>query len=244
MNSVIIGGTAGVGREIAEALAVRGHTLLITGKDRHDVETSVANLQIRYGVKVSGLAVDATSHENYLNALADAGAKFGSINNLFFPIGSSNELDNGGLDVKECAAIISSNFMSVVLAIKALSAQFHQTERITVIGFSSIAAIRGRSENVIYSASKKALESYFESLKMIYLNKNIVIKYYRLGYIDTHQSYGKNLLFPKINPKRVATHIVSNLNSKWTPVYYPLYWGVITILIRALPISFYKKVTS
>ena len=155
MNSVIIGGTAGVGREIAEALAVRGHTLLITGKDRQDVETSVANLQIRYGVKVSGLAVDATSHENYLNALADAGAKFGSINNLFFPIGSSNELDNGGLDVKECAAIISSNFMSVVLAIKALSAQFHQTERITVIGFSSIAAIRGRSENVIYSASKK-----------------------------------------------------------------------------------------
>jgi short-subunit dehydrogenase len=157
MNSVIIGGTAGVGREIANALAVRGHNLLITGKDERDVDTCVANLRIRYGVKVSGLAVDATSHENYLITLKDAAAQFGTIDNLFIPNVSSNQLDNGGLGVQEIAAIFSSNFMSVVLAVKVLSEQFHKTERVTIIGFSSIAAIRGRSENVIYSASKKAL---------------------------------------------------------------------------------------
>jgi len=241
VKSVVIGGTAGVGRELALALATRGHSLLITGKDKQDVDKCVNDLQIRYGVEVIGVSVDATIHESYLMVLKDAASNFGPIVNIFLPIGSSNELDTTNLETSESHKIISSNFMSVVLAIQALNSQFHESEKVTIVGFSSIAAIRGRGSNVIYSASKRALESFFESLRVNYFDTNIHVKYYRLGYLDTHQSYGKRLLFPKKDPKKIANNIITNLNRKRLVEYDPQYWRLAAVLIRNSPISLYRK---
>jgi short-subunit dehydrogenase len=244
MNSVVIGGTAGVGRELAIALAIRGDSLFITGKDKQDVDRCVTDLRIRYGVEVMGVSVDATHYENYLMALRDMASSFGPVVNLFLPIGASNEQDKGSLEISESSEIMSSNFMSVVLAIQALSPQFHESERVNIVGFSSIASIRGRGENVIYAASKRALESYFESLKLLMFETNIVVKYYRLGYLDTHQSYAKKLLFPRKDPEKVAVSIIANLERKRIVEYYPPYWRLVAILIRISPIWLYRKMSS
>ena len=61
MKSVVIGGTAGVGREIAASLAAKGHSLLITGNDIEDVHACTTDLRLRYGVDVQGIAVDASN---------------------------------------------------------------------------------------------------------------------------------------------------------------------------------------
>lgn len=244
MKSVVIGGTAGLGREIATVLAMKGHSLLITGRNKQDVEACAADLNIRYGADVYGLAVDASNHENFLGALMGAATSFGSINYLFLPIGASNQQDNGNLEIEELNKILSSNLISVVLAVKAFRSQFKITERAVIVGFSSIAAIRGRGENVIYSASKKGLESYFESIRIILLESNISVKYYRLGYLDTYQAYGKHLLFPKKDPNKVARNIVSNLNRTRLVSYYPRYWRAIAFIIRMVPTRVYKSMTS
>ena len=243
MKSVIIGGTAGLGREIAAVLANKGHSLLITGKDKQDVDACVADLHIRFGTEVCGLAVEASNHESFLLTLKRAAAGFGTINYLFLPIGASNQQDNGSLQIEELNMILSSNLISAVLAVQAFRSQFQMIESAAIVGFSSIAAIRGRSENVIYAASKKALESYFESLKIIFLDTNISVKYYRIGYLDTYQAYGKRLLFPKRNPNKAAKSIVTNLTRTKLVSYYPRYWRAIAILIRIAPTRFYKKMT-
>ena len=244
MNSVVIGGTAGVGRELAIALAIRGHSLLITGKDQQDIDRCVTNLRIRYGVEVIGVSVDATNYENYSMVLKDVTSSFGPIVNLFLPIGASNEQDKGNLEISESSEIISSNFMSVVLAIQSLRPQFHESERVNIVGFSSVASIRGRGENVIYAASKRALESYFESLKLLMFQSNIFVKYYRLGYLDTHQTYAKKLIFPRKDPEKVAVSIICNLERKRIVEYYPQYWRIVAILVRISPIWLYRKLSA
>ena len=244
MKSVVIGGTAGLGREIATALAKKGHTLLITGKDKRDVDASVANLENQFEIKVSGIVVDASNQKNFHDILFAAASSFGIVNNLFLPIGASNAQDDGNLEVQELNNLISSNFISVVIAVQAFSSQLRLADKAAIVGFSSISATRGRQENVIYAASKRALESYFESLRMILSGTNISVICYRLGYLDTYQAYGKRLFFPKENPKKAAEIIVANLNRKSLISYYPRYWKAITILIMVVPARFYKKITS
>lgn len=244
MKSVVIGGTAGVGREIAMSLAAKGHSLLITGKDILDVEACTTDLQIRYGINACGLAVQASDHKSFVYALESAANSFGTINYLFLPIGASIEKDNGDLNIVDLNEILSSNLASTVMAVQVFESQFVKTGHAGIVGFSSIAAIRGRDENVFYSASKRAVESYFESLKIIYYERNIAVKFYRIGYLDTYQSYGKRLLFPKKDPKKAAKQIVNDLTRTKLMSYYPRYWRGIAILVRVIPTSLYRKMTS
>jgi len=63
---VIVGGTSGIGREVARSLAVRGDQVLITGRDRGRAETIAAEI----GGSVQGLALDLTRPERIGDALS------------------------------------------------------------------------------------------------------------------------------------------------------------------------------
>ena len=244
MKSVVIGGTAGVGREIATALAAKGHSLLITGKDMEDVDACTMDLRLRYGVEVLGLAIDASNSTIFIRELGVAAANFGKINYLFLTIGASSDEDNGDLEIEKAIEIISSNFLAIIMAIQTFRNYFCKSEPTGVIGFSSVAAIRGRNKNIVYAASKRALESYFESLKLISQGTNFSVQIYRLGFIDTYQAYGQRLPFPRANPKKVAKMIIGRLDTVSGISYYPRYWGAVAIFIRLLPFRIFKHVAN
>lgn len=240
MKSVVIGGTAGVGREIAMALAAKGHSLLITGKDIEDVDACTMDLRIRFGVEVQGIAVDASNSTIFIRELGKAAANFGKMNYLFLTIGASSDEDIGNLKIESVIEILSANFLAIIMTMEIFRTQFIESEKTRVIGFSSIAAIRGRNKNVIYSASKRALESYFESLKLISQGTNFSAQIYRLGFIDTYQAYGQSLPFPKANPKKLAKMIIGRLDKTSRICYYPRYWRTVAVLIRLLPLRIFK----
>ena len=54
MNTLVIGASAGLGRAIAERLAADGHALYLIASDPRDIAALVSDLNIRFGVKVTG----------------------------------------------------------------------------------------------------------------------------------------------------------------------------------------------
>ena len=244
MKSVVIGGTAGVGREIATALAAKGHSLFITGKDIEDVEACAKDLRLRYGVEVLGLAIDASNSTIFIRELGAAAATFGEINYLFLTIGASSEEDTGDMQIEKANEILSSNFLAIIMAIQIFRSYFSKSEPAGVIGFSSVAAIRGRNKNVIYAASKRALESYFESLKLISQGTNFSVQIYRLGFIDTYQAYGQRLPLPKANPRKVAKITIRRLDTVSRIFYYPRYWQLVAVVVKIIPLRIFKKMNS
>jgi NAD(P)-dependent dehydrogenase (short-subunit alcohol dehydrogenase family) len=69
MRTVVIGGTAGIGLEVARARAARGDEVVLTGRDRErsaEVATSVEG-------DVSGIAVDLNDTHGLATALAEVG---------------------------------------------------------------------------------------------------------------------------------------------------------------------------
>ena len=64
--------------------------------------------------------------------------------------------------------------------------------KFNIILFGSIASFAGRKNNIIYSASKRALNSFIESF-IVSCNSNIYLQYYILGYLNTVKNKNKNI---------------------------------------------------
>ena len=64
----------------------------------------------------------------------------------------------------EINQINNANFLSIVKFIEKIIPIFKEKQKGTIVGFGSMASSLGREKNMIYSASKRALNSYFESL--------------------------------------------------------------------------------
>lgn len=69
INAVVVGGTSGLGRAVAAALAMRGERVVITGRNAD--RTSAVASEIGHGV--TGLAVDLSRPREIADALADVG---------------------------------------------------------------------------------------------------------------------------------------------------------------------------
>jgi NAD(P)-dependent dehydrogenase (short-subunit alcohol dehydrogenase family) len=69
MRTMVIGGTSGLGLEVARARAGRGDEVVLTGRDG-DRAAEVAR---SVGAKVSGMAVDLSEPHDLADALADVG---------------------------------------------------------------------------------------------------------------------------------------------------------------------------
>ena len=137
--------------------------------------------------------------------------------------------------------LVRVNFLSQVALTAALWPSLLKREHASVVAFGSVAAVRGRRRNVVYAAVKRALTSYFESLRHIAVGTNIRIQFYQLGYLDTQQAFGRDLPLPKGSPERLARLVLDRLDRDSGTVFYPWFWGPISRGLRLTPWFIYAR---
>lgn len=241
MKALIVGASAGVGRALSETLATHGYSMILVASDAQDLESQASYLRLVYGVRVKVVAADANRAEDFLGRILLAAEDFGHIDGLFFPIGVSLNNDRGMLSIGEARFLFETNFLIIAGIIGHFLPDFLASGRGNIVGFGSVAAIRGRGSNMVYSAAKRGLESYFESLQHLVAGTDIRVQLYRLGYINTQQSFGKHLLFPSISPNKVAQEVVGNLDIDQRFFYFPRYWAFVANMVAFLPWGIFKK---
>src|SRR3954454_8973745 len=86
-NAVVLGGTRGIGRAIADTLAGEGAGVAVCARNADQVATTVTELKAR-GVKATGAAVDITDGAALKSWIAGAAGGLGSIDMLFSNAGA------------------------------------------------------------------------------------------------------------------------------------------------------------
>lgn len=242
MNALIFGASAGVGRYLCRALAACGQNVTIISRDIRDLEAEAAHCKAVYGAEVDCVAVDAANpHEVFdvLTAYVSRGDR--RFHTLLFPLGGALEDDRVGSTVDTIERMLNINLASVMVAVGVLLPLLTAGGKGTIVGFGSIAAVRGRNSNVAYAAAKRGLESYFESLRHDLSTHAIAVQFYRLGYVATQQSFGKRLLIPATRPEAVAATVVGDLGRNFGTRSLPRFWFVAAIALRLLPWSLFRR---
>lgn len=241
MTYIIIGGSSGVGRALAEKFAAEDEQLILISQDKRDTEALAAHLSLTCGTFVTAIAMDLTEQDLSYELIDQALVKHSTLKGVLAPIGLNSANDCVGVDDVNFEKITRANYMSPCKLINHCLPILRDNSGV-IVGFGSVATARGRSRNASYAAAKRALESYFESLMHFNVNSSASSQFYVLGYMDTNLAFAENLLFPRANPNKLA-RIIYERKSKEGIYFFPSYWSFIYTLVQRLPWVIFKRMS-
>lgn len=242
MIYAIIGASAGVGRALASAFASAGHDLILVASDARDLRALASDLEIRHGARVATIAADVSEGDAYLDQVAAAVRRLGALDGMLFPLGATADDDDGRFDPRLVGALSRVNYEAVVSAASRFLPELRERPRAALVAFGSVAAVRGRGRNVAYAAAKRALQSFFESLRHACAGSPVRVQLYVLGYMDTEQARGLRSRIPKGNPMALARRVCRDVHRDLGVAYYPRFWRLLAAGVRALPWPIYRRV--
>jgi len=208
-NILITGSYGGLGKEIANAFAINGCNLLLTGKSNLKLKKLKQELS-DYNVNVEILAADLKIDQDINNLISQSLKIYESIDILIncagiFPVKSIVESTIEDFD--DCFSV---NIRAPFILSKKLSESMINNKWGRIVNIGSSSSYQGFKETSIYCSSKHALlglsRSLFDELK----EKNVGVFCISPGSIKTKMgSLVKNQDFETfLNPKEIAEYII------------------------------------
>jgi short-subunit dehydrogenase len=237
LSYLIAGASTGLGRALAEEYASAGFDLVLISRDQRDIEPLAAHLRIQFGIVAIAFAADLAHDSEYLTGVEVALAQVSPLRGLLLAIGASDTDDQIGLSGDLMMQLVHANFLNPCRLLSALLPRLRGGE---VVGFGSVAALRGRTRNAAYAASKSALMTYFESLRHWASATDIAVRFYIPGYLDTNLAFSQRLPFRAADPRVLARRVRADTGLTLTR-YFPWYWRFIVSLLLLLPWNIYRR---
>ena len=240
MNCVLVGASAGLGLALAERLAAGGHVLFLVASDERDLAAVASDLRLRHRTNVGYAALDLASF-NAEELTTAAIAHLGAVDCLFVIAGLGSDEDIGTVSEDLAQRLMAVNFNAGVKIVNAFRDHLSGRPRANCVGIGSVAAIRGRGSNMIYGASKRGLEFYFEALRYGLADTPCRVQFYRVGFMATSMLGQPRTPLPAASPEWVAARIVANLDRDLGVRYLPGWWRWIAVVLGLLPWRIFKR---
>ncbi len=168
---IITGGSSGIGKALAQTFGQNGSKILITGRNKVELDKAVEELKIQK-IDVRGLQADVSKEEDNQRMAREAISTFGKIDILINNAGISMRALFEELDLAVIKKVMDINFYGVLYATQACLPEIIKNQG-SVIGISSVAGFRGLPGRSGYSASKFALNGFLEVLRTEMLYKGV-----------------------------------------------------------------------
>lgn len=234
MSYLIIGASSGLGKDLAYYFAKKKNNLTICSRNIKDLKFIKHDLESKFKVSVQILEIDFAKIENVKKKIISVPGIFKKIDGILFPIGQMNNYDNIDTTPENINNLFNSNFTSIAFLI---SSYMKNRKKGIIVGFGSVSAYLGREVNPYYSASKRALESFFESLFFKNKKKKFFIQYYILGYLNTRLADEKKLYLPKGSTKKLSQIVFNNRFKINKKIFFPIWWGLIVFILKIIPVK-------
>lgn len=234
----ITGASSGIGAALAKVYASQGGRVALVARRQEALEALRQTLPSpeRHFI----YALDVTNHQ----ALAQAAHAFltavGEVHVVIANAGvSAGTLTEHSEDLPVFARVFETNVTATV----ATFAPFIKAMRVTaartpcrLVGIASVAGIRGLPGAEAYSASKAAVISYCESLRVELRSSGIRVVTIAPGYIDTPMTQSNSYQMPFLMPvDRFAEKTVASIAAGVSYRVIPWQMGVVAKLLRCLP---------
>jgi NAD(P)-dependent dehydrogenase (short-subunit alcohol dehydrogenase family) len=232
----VTGASSGIGAALAREYAARGAVLGLLGRRPDALRELAATLSAPNDHHI--YAVDVTDHAALAGAAADFIAREGGADIVIASAGvSAGRLEERPGVVSKFAESCARNVTATVATFAPFIAQMKQgtgTRRLVAIG--SVAGIRGMTGAGAYCASKSAVHTYAESLRLELQPHGIRVVTIAPGYIDTPMTRLNRFPMPFLMPAdRFAAAAARAIDAGRSYRVIPWPMGIAAKLLRLLP---------
>ncbi len=181
---IITGATSGIGEACAHIFGREGAKIVITGRNKEKLELSSKRLE-EAGIEVLPILADAGSEEDNQRMAEDTISRFGRIDILINNAGISMRALFEDLDMEVFRKVMDTNFYGTVYATKYCLPSILAAKG-SIVGISSINGYRGTPARTAYTASKYAMNGFFESLRTEVMKKGVHVLVVAPGFTSSN----------------------------------------------------------
>ena len=186
-RAIITGGSRGLGKAIALALAKEGVDIAITGRNEGTLKETVNELE-NLGVKAIYSVFDVGNYEDVKNGIRTIISKQGGVDILVNNAGIAAVGSFSEMPVSVWTDIIQTNVMGMYYVTKEVLPHILKLDEGDIINISSTAGLNGNANISAYSASKFAVIGMSESLMKEVRKDNIRVSTYTPSTFESDMS--------------------------------------------------------
>jgi NAD(P)-dependent dehydrogenase (short-subunit alcohol dehydrogenase family) len=188
--AIVTGGSIGLGRQMAEALAEMGAHLVLCARKKERCQAAAQEFE-QLGVKAIALACDVKNQTSIQEMVDATLSRFGRVDVLINNAGISWGAPAEEMSLEDWNKVVETNLTGTFLCAQAVGRVMIRQGRGKIINIASIAGLGGGPPElpaVGYSASKGGVISLTKDLACKWAIHNIQVNAIAPGWFPTHMS--------------------------------------------------------
>ncbi len=232
---IITGASSGIGWELARQLAAEGARVGLLARRRDRLEQLAAEIRAQGG-EAAIAAADVAVRAEAVSALRSLRDQLGPVDLLIAnaAVAFPTYVDQSNID--EVEKMFQVNVMGVIYTIEAILPEMLERRRGHIAGVASLAAYRGLPGEGGYCATKAAVASYLEALRLQLRSRGIHVTTICPGFVHTPMTEVHTFKMPFVmNVDEAARRIIRGLRRKARVWNFPWQTTFLIKLSRWLP---------
>lgn len=242
LNVFITGASSGLGQELARHYAQHGAVLGLVARRSEQLQVLAAELGSQvysYPLDVADAAALAAAAQDFM---ARAGVPDIVIANAGVSVGTLTEEAD---DLQAFARVFAVNVMGTVNTFQPFAAAMRKAGHGRLVGIASVAGVRGLPGAGAYSASKAAVRTYLEALRVEMRGSGVKVVTVSPGYIATPMTAINPYPMPFLLPAaEAARRIARVIDSGTAHAVVPWQMGLVAGLMKWLPAALYDRLAA
>ena len=183
--AVVTGGTKGIGRGVAEALAAEGVQVCICARQENEIDATITALNRPGGGQAIGFVCDVRDHAQVQALLKHAASELGGIDILVNNAGIGMFAPVEEMSPEDFRAILETNLFAVFYCCHEAIPLMKERGGGYIINISSLAGANPHPRMAAYNASKFGLNGFSEALMQEVRHDGIKVSYIMPGSVNT-----------------------------------------------------------
>lgn len=182
--AIITGGSSGIGKSLVEVFAKNDYGVFFTGRDADRLNSVQSELREAIHEDIYALQLDAESEQDNQQLVQEALKLTGFIDVLVCNAGISMRALFEDLDLSVFKKVMDINFQGALFLTKAALPHLIKSQG-GIVAISSINGLRSTPARSAYSASKFAMEGFFETLRTELMKKHVHVLVVNPGFTQS-----------------------------------------------------------
>lgn len=188
-TAIVTGGSAGIGRSIAETFANHGAKVAIFGTNEERGQAAANEINAQTGSETAKFyQVDVSNKEAVAKAIQDVQSHFGNVDILVNNAGVTRDQLLIKMTEEDWDDVMAINAKSCYNTCQALVRQMMKARRGKIINMSSVVGMTGNAGQANYAASKSAIIGFSKALAKELAPRNICVNCVAPGFINTRMT--------------------------------------------------------